>query len=104
MSHEIYFKEFQVVKDRFDNDLQNLGLKIRNNVVLPACKKHGLQFYSGNGIFFFCKGNTIYQDVLDPEFKSAPKKLYNDLEPILNLLNTRITHDDYLGYYVGDVR
>lgn len=104
MSTEKYTEQVTVIKERFDNDLQELGLRIRNEVVAPACKNHGLKFFSGNGTFFFAKGERTYSDVLDPDFKSAPKALREALEPIINLLNTEITHNDYLGFYVGDVR
>lgn len=58
MNTEKYTQEVNVIKERFDNDLQELGLRIRNEVVAPACKNHGLKFFSGNGTFFFAKGES----------------------------------------------
>lgn len=97
---EKYTKQVAVIKERFDNDLQELGLLIRNEVVAPACKDHGLKFFSGNGTFFFAKGDTTYSDISDLRDNAVGKAL----KPIIDLLNTEITHNDYLGFYVGDVR
>lgn len=57
MDTKKYTKQVAVIKERFDNDLQELGLTIRNEVVAPACKDHGLKFFAGNGTFFFAKGD-----------------------------------------------
>jgi hypothetical protein len=101
---EKYSEQVEAIKQRFDNDLQELGERIRNEVVAPACKNHRLKFFAGNGTFFFSKGKKTYADVLDPDFQSAPKAIRETLKPIIDLLNTEITHNDFLGYYVGDVR
>jgi len=105
MNTEKYTQEVNVIKERFDNDLQELGLRIRNEVVAPACKNHGLKFFSGNGTFFFAKGDITYSD----SFTFNTDHLQHDpigkaLKPIIDLLNTEITHNDYLGFYVGQVR
>ncbi len=102
MNTEKYTQQVNVIKERFDNDLQELGLRIRNEVVAPACKNHRLKFFSGNGTFFFARGEETYSEVRDLE--RASKTLRETLEPIINLLNTEIVHNDYLGFYVGQVR
>lgn len=101
---EKYSEQVKAIEERFYNDLQELGERIRNEVVAPACKNHRLKFLSGNGTFFFSNGKKTYGDLGDADLESAPKKLREVLKPIIDLLNTEITHNDYLGYYVESVR
>lgn len=116
MNLDKYIKEAADIEDRFEDSLQELGLQIRNEVVLPACKKHGLKFLSGNGNFFFQRDKEVYADVLDLPDNEVGKAI----RPILELLNqavtigtfltvsaspmfTEVTRHNHLGHYVGRV-
>lgn len=103
---ENYLNIIETLKEKFENELRILGLKIRNELVVPVCSKHGLKFFSGNKIFFFARGEEVYDNVsqLIAANSKADQNLQNDLKPILELLHTEISHNDYVGFYVGNVR
>ncbi len=109
-SHQQYLNQSAHIAEQHRRSLLELGAKVRAEVILPVCRKHKIRFMSGNGTFFFTKGPGRYDD---PTYSSsniddAPRsrteaKLMDALEPILELLDHEVGHNDCLGYYVEDV-
>ncbi len=95
-----YEKALDILQKKFEENISALADQIREDVIIPVCKKHKLIFISGMGSFFFARGDKTYTDTHDRMSDS----LREDLVPILNLLNTEVTHNQYLGFYVDDVR
>ena len=100
MNLDKYIKEAADIEDRFEDSLQELGRRIRNEVVLPACKKHGLTYLCGNGSCYFIRGKEAYSDA----FNLPDNKAGKEIRPILEMLDTQVSYGKYLGYYVASVR
>ena len=94
-----YADALDILQKKFDEDVSALAEKLRQEVIIPVCKKHRLKFLSGMGRFFFYRGEKTYNDTHDHMSDS----LREDLKPIFDLLNTEVSHNQYLGYYVDDV-
>jgi len=95
-----YIETLTNIQSDFDNRVSELGERVRVEVIIPLCQKHNLTFTSGMGRFFF----TTTSDT-DFEYSWELKgKWKNLLTPVLDLLNTEVSRNQYLGYYVGDVR
>lgn len=105
-----YINRLTRIEDRFWEDCRLLGKEVRNDIIIPICKKHDLEFLSGNGDFFFFRGNTNLSQACDFAHYSddISKREMRELEklliPILNTLNTEVTRAQYLGYFVNEVR
>lgn len=97
-----YEKKADDIRKRYDKELEELGEKVRAEVITPVCKKLELEFLSGNGTFCFCYRDQTYAQQY--ELEQAPQALRRALTPILELLNKRLDHNDYLGFYVGNVQ
>ncbi len=109
-----YIKETEVIQQRYINDLNELGIKIRKEVVVPVCKKYGLTFLSGNGAFYFYKDHKGYKGDFysykphrsetryEYEWQLPKNAMGQELKPILDLLETELTRNDHLGYYVDN--
>jgi hypothetical protein len=87
------------LQETFDKQVSDLAERIRTEVIVPMCQKHQLTFLSGMGRFFFSRDKENYSDEYD-----TPDELKFDLVPILNLLDQEVSHNQYLGYYVSDVK
>lgn len=44
--------------EKFWQKIEELAEQLRQEVIIPACRKHGFQFTSGMGTFFFYKKNN----------------------------------------------
>lgn len=92
-----------------DEALDSLGEKIRREVIIPLCRKYKLTFISGNGDFFFTstKDAASYNGPIYSDPMSTPWPKGNqgkEMRVIFSLLNHEVARNDYIGYYVGDVR
>jgi hypothetical protein len=113
-----YTVELDGIMRRFDDDLTALGKKVREQVVVPACKKYKLEFTSGMGVFFFKRRAAKPGDFMEPHYgnrrdleapppcgyRGLSKSAKGALGPILDLLNEEFSRGQYLGYFVEDVR
>ena len=111
-----YVEKTESLEKKFWEDISTLGENIRQEVIIPACQKHGVTFTSGMGRFFFTYVNTRlnrsidFSDAIDFDRLSTIisthklLSLQEDLVPILKMLNTEITRSQFLGYFVDDVK
>jgi hypothetical protein len=100
-----YLSALKAARAKFEREVSELAEKIRDQVIIPLCLKHGLTFISGNGTFFFTdvKGNDYTSDDVDAAY-AGNKKIHKAVSGVLHLLNEEVSHNQVLGYYVGDVR
>jgi len=49
-------EEFEAIMEAHEERLAALGKRVREEVVIPACKKYGLSFFSGGGWPWFFSG------------------------------------------------
>lgn len=100
---ESLLAELKQAQETFDQEVFQICERLRDEVIIPVCRKHKLTFLSGMGTFFFSKGKQTYSGgygITDARWGS---KLIAELTPIFELLNTEVTHNQVLGYYVSDV-
>lgn len=110
---------FRQILRQHESALDLLGRKIRAEIVQPVCKKHKLIFVSGNGTFFFRRrtknnnfdaveltyGNRVDLNQAVPHgYRDLSVSAKERLGPILDLLNEEISHGQYLGYLIDDVK
>jgi len=98
-----FTERFEKLQEEHRKALDDLGEDVRQRVVAPACRKHGLTFTSGMGDFFFTVRENG-EDVYIHDCEGARDAGFDDLCPIFDLLNQEVSRGDHLGYYVGDVR
>jgi hypothetical protein len=87
----------------FDKRLDSLGEDVRASVVWPVCQKHGLEFHSGTGDFWFEKDGERL-DRTEPH--GAPGRVAMvkmGLEPVFAVLELEIVGGDFLGFHVASV-
>ncbi len=110
---------FEQTRERHEQEFDDLGAKVRAEVVVPVCRKYKLTFTSGMGTFFFRKKRTKLSrfDAVEPTygtredldqavpdgFRGLSASAKEALGPILDLLNKEISHAQHLGYLVADV-
>jgi hypothetical protein len=105
-----YTRQLEMVLSNFDRDLDTLAETIRTDILIPFCRKYGATYTSGNGTFFITRGKHTYGavDATLPEDHYFDNRLQgefaDDMRDIMALLNEDISHNDCLGYRVGDVR
>lgn len=87
-------KEFNTLIDEHEKKLEALAEKVRQEVVIPYCKKKGYEFYSGNGTFFFSDIKT--NENIDICWDSKNK--------VDKLLCMEINYNHQLGDYVCNVK
>jgi hypothetical protein len=98
-----YADELDGIAQRFDRDVIAFGAKVRTELVVPACRTHGLRFISGNGDFYFTKRRARCGGVNEPWYARLSKAARSTVEPILELLNKEVSHGVYLGHFVEGV-
>lgn len=94
-------KHVQKVKDaraQFLENIDKLAEEVAHDVVAPVCKKHGLRFRSGMGTYSFHKKDRLFFD--DLSLREAPKRLRNDLLPVIALLDTPVDSTGTLGAHL----
>lgn len=79
--------------------IQDLGERIRLEVIQLFCDKHKLTFTSGMGTFFFSRGEINYS----PKYRMPTGLLGREMQAIFDLLDSEVAYNDCLGFYVGDV-
>jgi len=94
-----YTEALDIIKRKFDDEVYDLGKKVREEVILPVCKQHKLRYVQGMGRFFFSRGDKTYGDASD----NMSAALREVLTPIFELLNSEVYDNQVLGYYVDDV-
>jgi hypothetical protein len=100
-----YLNSLLAAQCRFDKDVSALGEKIRTQVIIPLCQKHKLHFKSGMGAFFFVDANgRIYNDPHHDDCWYDDPVIFQAVKPILLFLEEKVSHNQCLGYYVGDVK
>lgn len=88
------------INDARIDALQNLAEEVREQFVVPMCKKAKMDYVTGNGDFFFTTGRhekwigSVADAVLE-------EKTY--MIPTIDILDIVVGRDDYLGYYITDV-
>ena len=109
MSHlDKYASEIGIIVSEAEAKLVTLGAKVREEVIIPICRKRNLSFLQGMGTFFFSKegpakrGDLLFDTIGDED--DAQRLGYRQLIPILKLLNETVYDNQVLGYYVGDYK
>lgn len=101
---------FARIEKIFDYSLKELGHRIRQDMILPTCKKHDLEFYSDGSVFFFVRGELdisatdgIMQNSLN---ENEAHKIFKEagLDHIFPLLELEVLNNKRLGYYVSEIR
>jgi hypothetical protein len=100
---QTYADELVSITQSFDDEMTALGEKVRAELVLPACRKHKLRFSSGNGDYFFAKGDARYGGVNAAWHPKLSMAAQSTLKPIMDLLDQEVSHGQHLGYFVVDV-
>lgn len=102
MKLQKYLTKWDRIYDRYCADVAELGEQVRTEVIIPLCRTYQLTFTSGMGSFFFTDSdNYDYIDTRSPDFPPERKKVF---APVFTLLNQELTRNDYLGFYVADVK
>lgn len=96
-----FLSQLQSAQDQFDQTVSELGEEIRKQVLIPVCKRNKLEFISGMGRFFF---TTQDGKNYGESWELEGNRLQRVLKPVFALLNKEVTHGQYLGYFVSDVR
>ncbi len=91
----------RIIEDAAIRQTQKLADDIRTQYVLPACRKHRLEFISGMGLWTFNRPDAqIYQRVIESE--DAGKY---GLKRVFDILSTPTLWDSQnIGDWVSDVR
>lgn len=86
------------INEQRDARVQELAERLREELVLPKCRKRGLTFLSGNGDYFFLDPSGARIGTGD----DAQIKRYG-LRRIFDILDTEIGYNEHLGFWVGAV-
>jgi hypothetical protein len=95
-----YPEKIEAIVNTMERSLQDLGVKYRKEVIIPLCKKYKLDFFSGNGEFFFVPlygtdvGTSLYS--WDDELLGA----HPHLVPVFQILKIDIDYINYFGNYI----
>lgn len=87
-------KEFNTLINEHEKNLEALAEKVRQEVIIPYCRKKGYEFWSGMGTFFFSDIKTDKH--IDIDCFSSNK--------VYKLLCMDINYNRQLGDYVCNVR
>jgi len=83
----------------FDEAISRIADEYRREVLIPLCRRHKLEFYSGNGTFaFFTTDGRHTGDPLD-----AKRQHMSYLIPALKVLSEEIDSVNFFGFYVGRI-
>jgi hypothetical protein len=94
-------KWLEEARDAFETSLTVIGDGVRKSVVQPFCKEHGYSFTSGNGIYFFHKGDKTWASTdMDQMNRSIQKRF----RPIFEVLDLYVDDHHFVGDYVKDVK
>jgi hypothetical protein len=110
---EAYGEALKGFQKRLDDDASALAKRYREQVMVPACRKHRLGFAVIQGDFWFYPKSTGY-DLHDNlgrnvssseyiEFSGYSKAAQATLKPILDMLNTNAQYNQCFGYLIEDI-
>lgn len=86
----------------FDAQMQELGVRIRTQLVLPLCKKHKLEYLAGMGTC--CFYSTGKRKLSMSNAFNARLEGFPDIAAAFDTLDYEIHHNNLVGFYVPDVR
>ncbi len=90
------------IREQHENRLYSFGFEVRQELILPFCRKYGFEFVSGNGSWCFFKDEKNYgrgycsDDFLASKAGQAMAALFD----VLSLDPDNVTS---VGCYVSDV-
>lgn len=93
------------LQDAFTKSVQELADEVREEVS-AICVKHKLDYMAGNGVMVFY-GSWGGDEVSIGNSRDAETDYdgaFSYLVKIFEVLELEVARDDYLGYYVADVR
>lgn len=113
--------ELKALQEQLEKDLDALGDKIGREIVVPVCAKYKLAFVTIQGNFWFMKkkytknqndwhnaprygDSEELSDPIDADYDDISDAAKEALRPILDLLNMEVSHNQFLGYYVDEVK
>lgn len=96
-------RKLETIQGVFERSVSDLAEKYRREVLKPLCKKHGLQFFSGMGTYFFEQGGASIGSVPHGEWEEEAYEKYG-LKAVFEVLDLEVSHNQVFGYYVSDVR
>lgn len=102
--------ELEEIALRARSAIDVLADEYRRDVVEPTCRKHNLDFMTGNGEMFFAHGKVdsfgVNETVIrsDHDAEQGHKSKFSYLAPLFEVLELEVGRDDYFGYYVEDVK
>lgn len=91
-------RRIEKINDARIDAIQALAAEVREQYVVPACKKTNMSYTAGNGeTLFFSDQTSIYYS-----FDVKGEKL-KPLLPVMGILEIETGNNDVIGYYVADV-
>ena len=82
----------------FNAQVARLAAEVRRDLVVPFCRKHKLEFLSGNGDYFFYSRNEITSHI------GSADPAYEDSHEVFQALDLPVHGHVNLGHYVMNVR
>jgi hypothetical protein len=103
-----YEKLLEQVEAEHTRALGGLAAKLRTEVILPLCKKHGLNFLSGNNNYAFYTTHTRWVRGGEPihiirGVEDTPVRHRKEFKRAFHLLSLNVSEDWYLGFFVENV-
>jgi len=92
-------KSLELYKAAFVASIEALAVQVREQYVIPACRKYGVEYLAGNGTHaFFTDDGTIADDI------DCRRERKMGLLPVLEILKLEVDHVSCLGDFVVDVK
>ena len=106
---DLFCGELQDIQNETRRRIDALADRIREDVVIPLCRRHKLNFVAGNGTFYFFDPKLdVHHSVKPRAMMSEPDVALQarlpDVAEAFKILDLEVSHGDYLGFYIGDVR
>lgn len=106
---DLFCGELQSIQDETRRRIEALADRVREDVVIPLCRRYKLNFVAGNGTFYF------FDPKLDVHHSVTPRAMMSgsevamrarlpDVAEAFKILDLEVSHGDYLGFYITDVR
>ncbi len=98
-----YLSRMDALNKKFEKDIAAQAEEFRRLCLIPICQKFHLNFYSGNGDFFFTTEDGIdYANVSREAYPEMSADLRGALAPLVAVLYYPIGtgRSDYFGYQV----
>lgn len=108
-----YTKEVRQAKEAFDEKLEHLAYQFRKSILIPFCKRNGLEFTAGMGRYFFSIKSDeavspfshITVDSSDANVESTAGDIYRKtgMQTIFGVLDAQVDYNTSFGDYCQDV-